>query len=375
MKSEKITKEHARSLILRAHKIDGSLKSAKKTLEHLGYVQIDTISVIERAHHHVFWSHNHNYRPSDLDRLIKKRNAFEYWAHAAAYLPMKDYRFSLYKKDPKKWRFGDWSTNNKKLMNAVLKRIKEEGPLRSKDFENKRKGSTGWWEWKPAKRALERLFLEGRLEISHREGFQKVFDLPERVIPGYGQMKQPSEVEYIHYLIERTLRNTALTTIDEIAHLCKKPFKDAVKRELTHLIEDGKVVKVQVEGLENSSYYSTLKHLKAKKTINLELNILSPFDNLTIQRKRLKDFFDFDYQIECYVPAPKRKFGYFTLPIVKGDKFVGRADCKADRSSKKLVVNGLFCEKGVKKAELKKNLKPVLENFMEFNGCSILKNV
>ncbi|MCJ8346368.1 winged helix DNA-binding domain-containing protein, partial [bacterium] len=227
MKKESISLKEAQALILSSQKLVGPILSPLEIIEHLGYVQIDTISVIERAHHHVFWTRNQRYRPTDLDELVKSRKVFEYWSHAASYLPMNEYRFSLPMNEyrfslPMKKAFqnsgSSWFPRDIKLMSAVLKRIQDEGALRSKDFQNIKKGNTGWWDWKPAKKALERLFLEGSLEITRRDGFQKVYDLPERVIPSSINTTLPSDTEYIQFLIERTLRHHGLANINEMAY-------------------------------------------------------------------------------------------------------------------------------------------------------------
>ncbi|MEM7647038.1 MAG: crosslink repair DNA glycosylase YcaQ family protein, partial [Pseudomonadota bacterium] len=179
MSSESLSLKEAQKIILQSQLLTGSRVTPIQAIEHLGYVQIDTISVIERAHHHVMWTRCPEYQPEDLAQLVQDRKVFEYWSHAASYLPMKDYRFTL----PMKKRFrsqeNSWFPKNPQLMKSVLKRIKEEGPLRSIDFKRERASKTnGWWDWKPTKKALERLFMEGKLEITRREGFQKVYDLP-----------------------------------------------------------------------------------------------------------------------------------------------------------------------------------------------------
>ncbi|HJW30854.1 MAG TPA: crosslink repair DNA glycosylase YcaQ family protein, partial [Saprospiraceae bacterium] len=184
-----ISKQEARRIILAAQGLDkmnpfgSGPKSVVKAVEHLGYVQIDTISVVERAHHHVLWNRIPAYQASWLDQAQKKSRAvFEYWAHAAAYLPMKDFRFSLPVMHAFKSKKDRWPKSQRTEMKKVLDRIKAEGPLMSRDFESTHKGGS-WWDWKPAKWALQRLFLEGALMVSHREGFQRIYDLPDRIIP------------------------------------------------------------------------------------------------------------------------------------------------------------------------------------------------
>ena len=253
MKKESISLKEAQALILSSQKLIGPTLTPLEIIEHLGYVQIDTISVIERAHHHVFWTRNQNYQPTDLDDLIKSRKVFEYWSHAASYLPMSEYRFSLPIKKAFQKSENSWFPRDTKLMSEIIKRIENEGALRSKDFGNSKKGKTGWWDWKPAKKALEQLFLEGSLEITRRDGFQKVYDLPKRVIPSSVNTIIPSDSEYIQFLIERTLRHHGLASINEIAYLQRKNIKIKVAEEITKMLEEEKIIQVKVENNTNNT--------------------------------------------------------------------------------------------------------------------------
>ena len=364
-----ISLKQAQQLILSSQQLSGPAPSPLQIIEHLGYVQIDTISVVERAHHHVFWLRNSKYKPSDLDKLVKSRKVFEYWSHAASFLPMKDYRYTRPMKIDFRKKENSWFPRDVKLMNSVLKRIKSEGPLRSKDFKNTKKNKTGWWDWKPAKKALERLFMEGQLEISHREGFQKVYDLPERVIPSSVDTSMPSEKEYIRFLIHRTLRHHGLATSHEIAYLRKKTVKDKVAKELTNMVSSEELMELKVQGLEDT-YYAYPEVLEKIPRATSKTLILSPFDNLIIQRKKLSTFFNFDYQIECYVPEKKRQYGYFSLPVFRGQTPIARIDCKANRKEKILEVHSLHYEKGIKKSSEQAKIKSKLTEFAKFNGCN-----
>lgn len=372
MKTISISLKQARALIFNSQKLAGPVLTPLEIIRHLGYVQIDTISVIERAHHHVFWTRNPKYRPADLDVLVKSRKVFEHWSHAASYLPMNEYRYSLPLKEYFQRRESSWFPRDQKLMSAVLKRIRAEGPLRSKDFENSKKGKTGWWDWKPSKKALELLFLEGKLEITRREGFQKVYDLPERVVPSSIDTTMPSEEEYIQYLIGRTLRHHGLANVNEIAYLQNKDIKTKVANEISKMLEDGRIIKVNVENTDDN-YFSTPKLLNKISKSNSKVFIFSPFDNLIIQRKKLSTFFNFDYQIECYVPAPKRKYGYFSLPIFIGNEAVARIDCKAYRADQEFKINSIHFEKGLgrKPKELREKIRPKLSAFAAFHGCKL----
>ncbi len=359
----------AQKLSLSSQKLSCGSLNPQEIIEHLGYVQIDTISVFQRAHHHVFWSRCNKYKPTDLDELVKSRKVFEYWSHAASYLPISQYRYTLPMKRDFKTSKSSWFPRDEKVMAAVLKGIQTEGPLRSKDFKAIKNDNKGWWDWKPAKYALERLFMEGELEITRREGFQKVYDLPQRVIPAHIDTTMPSEDEFIDYIIKRTLQHHAIATVDEIGYLKKKPVKNKIKNRLKQLCEDNKVTQVKINGV-NADYYALPNTLNTPVKPNTKIHILSPFDNLVIQRKNLKTIFNFDYQIECYVPVAKRKYGYFSLPIFKGHQPIARVDCKADRKNKQLIINSLHYEKDVKKELVEGNIETKLKQFARFNGCN-----
>lgn len=369
LKTIKLSLEEARRLMLASQKLTGPTLEPQQIIEHLGYVQIDTIAVIERAHHHVFWSRNPKYRPTDLSHLIETRQAFEYWSHAASYLPMKDYRYSLPMKKEFRKSDSSWFPKDPKMMKNVLTRIRKEGPLRSKDFKSTKKTKTGWWDWKPAKKALERLFLEGKLEITRREGFQKVYDIPENVIPSTVNTTVPSNADYSRYLIHRTLRHHGLATGDEIAYLQKSRGKAAVLVALKKMELNKEILKISVEGIEQP-YFALPASLDNLPRASAKIHILSPFDNLIIQRKKLATFFHYDYQIECYVPAIKRKYGYFCLPVLQGSKLVARLDCKANRTNRQLIVQSIHFEKKVDQTALQQKLKLKLSAFAKFNDCN-----
>ncbi len=358
----------AKKIILASQKLNHSRLKPQAIIEHLGYVQIDTISVVERAHHHVFWSRNTNYKPSDLDELVRTRKVFEYWSHAASYLPMCDYRFSLPMKRDFQSKSNYWFPRDAKMMSKVLARIKTEGPLRSQDFKTIKKNKAGWWDWKPAKKALERLFLEGQLEITERQGFQKVYDLPQNVIPSCVDTSMPTDDEYCEFIIKRILRHHGIASLEEMAYLKNKASKDKIYQKLLQMYEEGEVVRVKIKNLE-SIYYAFRETMNKTITSNNKIHILSPFDNLVIQRKKLQKIFNYNYQIECYVPASKRKYGYFCLPIFKGHRAIARIDCKADRKNKCLIVHSLhFEEKCGREAHFSK-IEKKLKQFAKFNGC------
>jgi uncharacterized protein YcaQ len=347
-------------------------KDLLKIIGAIGYIQIDTISIVERAHHHVLWTRMPAYQRDMLDELLEKdKKIFEYWSHAAAFLPMRDFRYTFYRRDKYRVHYKTWSEQNKKIVKHVLDRIKAEGPLQSRDFEDEGKHKTGWWDWKPAKYALQHLFHEGTLMIASRKGFQKVYDLTENILPKNVDTSIPTEEEYTGHLILNAINANGLAGEKEMIYQrYHSPL--ILKSTINKLAEEKKILELKIKGIEKEIYYTTkqnLKHLKEDKNPS-QIHILSPFDNLIIQRKRLKNIFRFDYVIECYVPAVKRKFGYFCMPVLAGSEFIGKVDAKADRAKKVFEVINYFPEKGKKLNTVLKNaLKIKVKELAIFTGC------
>ena len=345
-----------------------------KCIERLGYIQIDTISVVNRAHHHTLWTRIPKYEQVHLDTMQKARVVFEYWSHAAAYLPMSKFRFCLPYMNAIASGQQHWRVPDKKAMRAVLKRIQSEGPLRARDFEApKNKQPERWGGMKPAKIALEQLFIEGKLMISHRDGFQKVFDLPERVLPADVDTSTPTPEEYCRFLVNQTINAHGIATAAEMGYL-RKGIKNDLKNQIEQMLSDGEIIQVTVQGNPNPYFSRTdIVELAASARVAKKVHLLSPFDNLVIQRKRMVHLFDFDYQIECYVTAAKRVHGYFCLPILFGDQLVGRLDPKADRKNHRLNVLNLVIEKEIKQMDTFVNqLARKLKEFAVFNDCDTI---
>lgn len=379
-----LSKRDARKLLLHGQglikpdQFGRGTDAVQRAVEALSWVQIDTISVVERAHHHVLNTRVRNYRPEHLDALQKeRRSVFEYWSHAAAYLPMRDYRYCL----PLMAGSRRKRPPDPKLGKLILERIRAEGPLQSRDFENPpTRKSGGWWDFKPAKQALEQLFLCGDLMVSYRDRFRKVYDLPERVIPVGTDCSMPGEDEWHDYLVRRAVSAWGIVTDHDIGY-CKAAARQLAARTIgkslqastNRLVEAGELIPVDVAGTThycNSSSLETLPIRFGKRRVRL----LSPFDNLVINRRKALELFDFDYQIECYVPEKKRRYGYFCLPVLYGDELIGRMDTKAERSSRTLVVKSLFLENRVSASEsLVEALREGLAQFSGDNHCSDLR--
>nr|WP_237584106.1 crosslink repair DNA glycosylase YcaQ family protein [Photobacterium halotolerans] len=331
--------------LLQAQPYGRGLAGARKAINHLGYVQIDTISVVERAHHHVFHARVPNFRPDMTHQLLLDGDIFEYWTHAAAFIPIEDFRFSLpYKHAIQSGQTHWYKERDSKLMTELLARIRAEGPIRSRDVETNSGKRAGWWDWKPAKKALEQLYMEGELMVSNREGFQKTYDLTERVLPSHVNTYMPSLAEFAAHLLDQQLRCHGFVSLKGLTYLrrnndLRKAVKALVEEKLARQdLEQVRVSSGEVFVLETGALERPIPRL------NNRMLILSPFDNSVIQRDRLKALFDYDYQIECYVPEAKRKYGYFCLPLLYRGEFIGRMDCKAHRKIGHLEIKSLHIE-------------------------------
>ena len=233
--SIEISPKEARKLTIFGQGLSSNENNSLKIIQQLGYVQIDTISVTERAHHHVLFTRNPMYHQNELSELMANKSIFEYWSHAAAYLPIADYRFSLHKKELYKNGDKHWFPRDKKVEKYVLDRIKAEGALQSKDFENPSTKNNQWYEWKPAKIALTNLFMDGSLMIANRKGFQKIFDLPERVLPPDLNLSIPTAEEYHQHIILNAIKAHGLVNLNEIIYL-RKGIKQEVKKLLNKMV-------------------------------------------------------------------------------------------------------------------------------------------
>jgi uncharacterized protein YcaQ len=375
-----LTPAHARRIILRAQGLDGGwslppgVDGAAEAIDRLGYVQIDTIAVIERAHHHVLWTRHRNYAAGMLDDLLSRdRRVFEFWTHAASYIPLRDYRLYL----PKMRAFArrpavrTWVKANRGLLRHVLDRIRTEGPLRSADFARPPQKRGPWWDWSPTKRALEILYWSGELMIAGRRNFQRVYDLTERVLPAEIDTSLPRPREVARYVARRTLGAQGIVTAREAAWWLKD--RKPVAAALQELVDAGEAAEVRIAGEDGTPYFVTSAALDSDLDPRPELDtvrLLSPFDNLITDRARALRFFDFDYRMECYTPEAKRKYGYFTLPILWGDRLVGRLDPKADRKAGRFIVRGLVLEPGFVELDgFATALGSALREFADFHGC------
>jgi len=375
MEPVSLSRAQARKIILHAAGLAGNAQfglgpeAVFRLIDHLGFVQLDTNYVVERAHHHVFAARVPDYQPEWLAELTADGRIFEFFTSDAGYLPMHDFRFSLPVKESFSLNRKPLTAAEKGLMKQVLDRVQREGPLMVGDFEDDRmEASSGWWDWRPAKVALERLYLDGELMITRTKTFQKLYDLPMNLVPADTDLTVPTREEFARYVILRTLGALGIAYTKEMVWRARRVKGNLVKKQLEKMVAAGEVQMVTVEGLKGTPLYM----LPGQQT-EIELSgralILSPFDILNVFRHRLKDFFDFDYQIECFVPAAKRKYGYFSLPVLVGDTFVARMDAKADRKQKVLIVHNLHFEAVELSQVMIAEITEALKAFVQFNRC------
>ncbi|WP_430814916.1 winged helix-turn-helix domain-containing protein [Carboxylicivirga sp. RSCT41] len=376
--TESISKSQARKLVLLSQQLPPFKANGKavdatlSAIEHLGYIQVDTISVIQRAHHHTLWNRNPRYQPVHIDQLQENKKIFEYWSHAASYLPMCDYRYSLVRKhEIASGIQKHWFEKDEPIMSEILRRIEQEGPLMARDFEIADINRSGWTSH-PIKRALNNLFMQGELMIPFRKEFHKVYDLTHRVLPADTDTSLPDEKEYARYLIDRFLKANGLGQAPEITYLLRN-IKPMVADTLREMLESEHLMKLKVGKTDYYAQADALEMLN-KPLARSQAKILSPFDNLLIQRKRMLALFDFDYQLECYLPANRRQYGYFALPVLWDGKLVARMDCKAERKKSVFHIRSVILEPGLKKYEsFARALSKELRAFMRFNECNMLK--
>ncbi len=346
-------------------------QATQTALERLGYIQIDTLSVVERAHHHTLWTRVPDYQPAHLDQLVLERHVFEYWSHAASYLPMRDYRFTLPQMASVKRGESAYFTDvDAKYMRHVLAQIRDEGPLKARDFKSAIKHQGKWWDWKPAKRALEKLFMQGDLMITRRDGMEKVYDLRERVLPSDTHTCEPSLEEFSEYLLTSSLSAHGFTTPKQLTHLRSgNTLRNALKALLQEKMAAGEISEFIIDGMPPVYAAPNIFDVNTRKPIN-NVSIMSPFDNAIIHRDRMQQIFAFDYRMECYIPKSKRQFGYFCLPILYQDNLVGRVDCKAHRKTGHFELIHLHLEKKVSDFDhFMVHLTKAIYRFAKFNHC------
>ena len=339
-----VAKSQARRLWLHAQRLDertpfgSDADATARAVEHLGYVQIDTINVIERAHHHILFTRIPGYRREHLYQAQSvDKTLFEYWAHALAYMPTRDIRHSVRLMHYHRRRE---TTVKPAELRKVLRLIKRNGPLTIRDIDDDVlvEKDHAWASRKPSAKALRLAFYRGLVTISERVGILKTYELTGRHF-GWERPPRPApERETLNYLLDRALRAQGIVSLDSVCYM-DAPRKSAMRSLIEGRVRRKELVRLDVEGAGKTEYWAEPEALDVSSPPDEALvHILSPFDPLIIQRKRLKFFFDYDHVFEAYVPKAKRKFGYFALPVLVGDQIVAAIDLKTDREAEKLLV-------------------------------------
>ena len=378
-RSISITNAQARAIWLRAQRLDrpepfgGGADAVRRAVEHLGYVQIDTINVVERCHHHILFNRIPDYRRDDLYcAQSRDKSVFEYWTHALSYIPTRDFAYFLpamkaHRANPHGW----FSSVTPSRLRRVVSEVRERGPLSIRDIDDRRLVAKDheWASRKPSKKALETAFFNGRLAIAERAGIVKSYELIERHF-GWAKTPRPAtERQITAYLLDRSLRAQGLVSLDSVRHL-NAPAKKAVSALIERRARARKLRPVCIDG-DRSHYWAapeTLEDLPAREAGLI--HILSPFDPIVIQRGRTSAIFGYDHVFEAYVPAEKRRFGYFALPVLVGDEIVAALDLKADRQSGDLKIRKWNWVGNFRSNEFRRLIEAALDRFEKFQFAS-----
>jgi uncharacterized protein len=353
------SREAARSLLLAAQGLGSPpRRSATRDdvldiIRRMGVLQIDSISVVARSPYLVLWSRIGAYDAIWLDELLAEGAIFEYWSHAACFVPIEDYglyrRLMLEKSD----KTRVWMEAHPDALEHVLGHIRKKGPVRSAEFARTDGRAGGWWEWKPEKRALEHLFAAGELMISHRENFHRVYDLRERVLanalPTWEDTLAPTEQEVRRALALKAVRALGVAVARWVPDYFRTPKKGAASL-LEELAEEGSLLRAVIE--DEPAYVHPGNARLAEEVLSGRqrssvTTLLSPFDPVVWDRARASELFGFDYKIEVYTPAARRRYGYYSLPILHDSALVGRLDAKAHRKEGRFEVKAAHLEPGV----------------------------
>jgi uncharacterized protein len=347
-------------------------------IRRMAQLQIDTIHVVARSPYLVLFSRLGSYPSQWLDEHLARGALFEYWSHEACFLPIEDYGLMRHRMlDPSEmgWKYaGEWHEKYRAEIDSLLEHIRANGPVRSADFVREAGKGNGWWDWKPEKRHLEVLFATGQLMVAERRNFHRVYDLSERVLPGWNDTRdlQPAQA-VAQELLHRTCRALGVARADWVADYYRLPRRPYVA-ELHALADAGELVQVKVDGWKQDTFVPRelvplIDDANSGKLASTVTTLLSPFDPVVWDRKRAAALFDFDYVIECYTPAAKRKYGYFVLPILNRGKLIGRADAKAHRAHGLFELKAVHLEPGVRvSARLATDLRRAFQRCADWHG-------
>jgi uncharacterized protein len=360
-----LTPVHVRRVLLAAQGLtsdpsgDATAGDILCAVKRMHALQIDTISVVARSPYLVLWSRIGDFEPGLLDQLLAEHRVFEHWSHAACFIDIADYpayrRMMLDRQFMAGGRWYAWMDAHEALIERVLLHLRDHGSVRSADFERPdgRKGA-GWWDWKDEKLALEMLVTRGDVMVTARRNFQRVYDLRERVLPHWDDSRALTTEEAHRHLMLQAVRALGVGRADWVRDYLRSlgiPPR-TIRQQLAALATEGALTAIEVEGWSAPGYVHPDNFGIVEQALSDALRprstaLLSPFDPIVRDRARALELFGFDYRIECYTPAAKRRYGYFTLPILHGDALVGRLDPKAHRRDGVFEVKSLHLEPGV----------------------------
>lgn len=333
-------------------------RDLRQIIAKLGFVQVDSINTLARAHDHILRTRQTPYKPRALHRALEQdRTAFEHWTHDAAVLPIEMFPYWRLKFErDATWLARKWSDAQRRdmarEMDAMRNRIARDGAICAADAaDGKRQNGGGWWEWQPQKVALEYLWRTGDLSICHRRGFQKIYDLSERVIPPEQLNARIETPQILDWACAGALDRLGFATSGEIAAFWDLTTKDEAKRWCARALAAGQIIEVEIKGADGTPRRSFARPGildYVARPPGQRLRILSPFDPTLRDRKRALRLFGFDYRIEVFVPEAQRTYGYYVFPVLEGTKIIGRIDMKAHRAEGTLVIKGFWPERGVK---------------------------
>ncbi len=343
-------------------------ESVAKAIQHLGYLQIDTINVIERCHHHILYNRIPSYQRKHLTAAqTLDKTVFEYWTHALSYVPTTDFKYFINDMKSVNTAKGSWFGSVSKNDYQKVKKLLQKNPISIRDIKGDvlKEKRHEWDSKKPSKLALQLGFYNGDFVVSEREGMLKKYDL---ALKHFGWEKLPNSVtesDRLNYMIDRAIRSQSIISLDSICHL-QPQKKISIEKILNQRVAHKKLIEIDMPTAGKTKHWMPPDILEQKIKTNELTHILSPFDPLIIQRKRLKMFFDYEHLFEAYIPKEKRKYGYFSLPVLMKNNIAAVLDLKTDRQNQKLLIQNWVWLSKFKSAENKHQIEIALDKFEKF---------
>lgn len=377
----------ARRLFLHKHALveapTGPAKGADLAdlITRIGFVQVDSINTVARAHHMILWSRRQTYRPPALKSLTETDRAlFEHWTHDASILPIALHPYWQHRYARAADRLHDnWKSwfrdGYQNQFETILRRIELDGPVTTSDVgQGEARSKGGWWDWHPSKTALEWLWRTGQLAISGRNGFQKIYDLTHRVIPDHHRPETPTHAQVIHWACTSALDHLGFATPKELAAYWNAISIDDAKSWAKAALKSGELIEITLEGTNGTkpslARPDVIQQAMAAPEPTTRLRILSPFDPALRDRARAEFLYGFFYRIEVFVPEPKRTYGYYVFPILEGSRLIGRIDVKAFRDASALRVKAFWPEAGITLTQSRRaKLEAELNRLANFADC------